>query len=94
MFATTSIGLRVKLCAMHTNTRERSETVGGRLNVWSESHIGSEVELRIPGEIAYALAPNAPYKPILRFLFSSLRSKEARARLQGTHPEDGAPLGG
>jgi signal transduction histidine kinase/ligand-binding sensor domain-containing protein len=34
--------------------RERSETLGGRLYVWSERNAGTEVELRIPAEIAYS----------------------------------------
>ena len=34
--------------------RERSESLGGQLNVWSESNAGTEVELRIPAEIAYS----------------------------------------
>ena len=34
--------------------RERSETLGGQLHVWSERSAGTEVELRIPAEIAYA----------------------------------------
>ena len=33
--------------------RERSESLGGQLHVWSESNAGTEVELRIPAEIAY-----------------------------------------
>jgi signal transduction histidine kinase/streptogramin lyase len=34
--------------------RERSQDIGGRLNVWSEKNAGTEVELRIAAEIAYA----------------------------------------
>jgi signal transduction histidine kinase/ligand-binding sensor domain-containing protein len=34
--------------------RERSETLGGQLLVWSESNAGTEIELRIPADIAYA----------------------------------------
>ena len=34
--------------------RERSEMLGGQLNVWSESDAGTEVELRIPADIAYS----------------------------------------
>jgi signal transduction histidine kinase len=34
--------------------RERSETLGGQLNVWSERNAGTEVELRIPADIAYS----------------------------------------
>jgi len=33
--------------------RERSESLGGRLNVWSEKDAGTEVELRISADIAY-----------------------------------------
>jgi len=33
--------------------RERSESLGGQLHVWSETNAGTEVELRIPAEIAY-----------------------------------------
>jgi signal transduction histidine kinase/streptogramin lyase len=33
--------------------RERSETLGGQLFVWSERNAGSEIELRIPADIAY-----------------------------------------
>ena len=34
--------------------RERSESLGGQLNVWSERNAGTEVELRIPADIAYS----------------------------------------
>ena len=34
--------------------RERSESFGGRLHVWSEGNAGTEVELRIPAQVAYA----------------------------------------
>jgi signal transduction histidine kinase/ligand-binding sensor domain-containing protein len=34
--------------------RERSETLGGQLYVWSERNAGTEVELRIPADIAYS----------------------------------------
>jgi signal transduction histidine kinase/ligand-binding sensor domain-containing protein len=33
---------------------ERSETLGGQLYVWSERNAGTEVELRIPANIAYS----------------------------------------
>jgi len=36
--------------------RERSESFGGHLRVWSEGNAGTEVELRIPARIAYAPA--------------------------------------
>jgi signal transduction histidine kinase len=33
--------------------RERAEIVGGHLEVWSKRHSGSQIELSIPGAIAY-----------------------------------------
>jgi signal transduction histidine kinase len=37
--------------------RERSESMGGRLKVWSERNAGTEVELCISAAIAYAEPP-------------------------------------
>ncbi len=37
-----------------TGMRERAKLIGGTLDVWSEHDSGTEVELRIPGKIAYA----------------------------------------
>ena len=37
--------------------RERSESFGGHLHVWSEGNAGTEVELRIPAHAAYAQPP-------------------------------------
>jgi ligand-binding sensor domain-containing protein len=34
--------------------RERSERAGGTLNVWSERNVGTEVEVTIPAQVAYA----------------------------------------
>jgi len=34
--------------------RERAELVGGRLDVWSEVGLGTEVDLKIPAVAAYA----------------------------------------
>jgi signal transduction histidine kinase len=36
--------------------RERAEEIGALLDIWSEVGAGTEVELRIPGSIAYAAA--------------------------------------
>jgi signal transduction histidine kinase len=33
--------------------RERAKSIGGKMDVWSELGAGTEVELRIPGSIAY-----------------------------------------
>jgi signal transduction histidine kinase len=35
--------------------RERAEIVGGRLEVWSKHDTGTEVELSIPGAVAYGV---------------------------------------
>jgi signal transduction histidine kinase/ligand-binding sensor domain-containing protein len=37
--------------------RERSESFGGHLRVWSEGNAGTEIELRIPAHVAYAQPP-------------------------------------
>ncbi len=34
--------------------RERAEIVGGRLEVWSKRETGTEVELSVPGAVAYS----------------------------------------
>jgi ligand-binding sensor domain-containing protein/signal transduction histidine kinase len=51
--------------------RERSESIGGRLNVWSESNAGTEVELRISAAIAYAHTPITIFGWLRRRLRSS-----------------------
>jgi signal transduction histidine kinase/ligand-binding sensor domain-containing protein len=37
--------------------RERGTVIGGKLTIWSEVDAGTEVELRLPGNIPYARAP-------------------------------------
>jgi signal transduction histidine kinase len=39
---------------------ERASVMGGRLTVWSEPNIGTEVELRVPAGAAYARTSLAP----------------------------------
>ncbi len=54
--------------------RERAEIVGGRLEVWSKRDTGTEVELSIPGAVAYKA-------PIERSWFSKvLRGRAERMR--------------
>src|ERR1700757_3433743 len=38
--------------------RERAEHLGGELEVWSEPGAGTEIELRIPGSVAYEKVPS------------------------------------
>lgn len=48
-----------------TSMRERAAQIGGQINLWSEMGAGTEVELRIPGALAYA-APG-PRPGLLRW---------------------------
>jgi ligand-binding sensor domain-containing protein/signal transduction histidine kinase len=50
--------------------RERSESIGGRLKVWSETNAGTEVELRISADIAYAQSPISAFGWLRRHLRS------------------------
>jgi signal transduction histidine kinase len=38
--------------------RERAQQIGAQLDIWSEVGAGTEVELRIPGSIAYEASPD------------------------------------
>ena len=40
-----------------TGMRERAESIGARLKVWSRTNAGTEVELLIPGNIAFVSRP-------------------------------------
>jgi hypothetical protein len=48
--------------------RERAKSFGGKLEVWSEHEAGTEIELSVPGAIAYGKS-----EPRRRFWF--LRKK-------------------
>jgi signal transduction histidine kinase/ligand-binding sensor domain-containing protein len=51
--------------------RERSESFGGHLHVWSEENAGTEVELRIPSAIAYAAPHRSSFAGFKKLLGSS-----------------------
>jgi ligand-binding sensor domain-containing protein/signal transduction histidine kinase len=51
--------------------RERSESIGARLNIWSERNAGTEVELRISAEIAYTQSPKSKFSRLWRRLRSN-----------------------
>jgi signal transduction histidine kinase/ligand-binding sensor domain-containing protein len=51
--------------------RERAEIVGGRLELWSKRDTGTEVELSIPGAVAYGT-------PVHRLWFSKIFSGKSR----------------
>jgi signal transduction histidine kinase/ligand-binding sensor domain-containing protein len=42
--------------------RERAKQIGAELSVWSELGAGTEVELNIPGSIAYEVVPGARFR--------------------------------
>jgi signal transduction histidine kinase len=51
--------------------RERAETLGGKMEVWSESGAGTEVELTIPAAVAYE-------EPIKRYRVRFFRGKRTQ----------------
>jgi signal transduction histidine kinase/ligand-binding sensor domain-containing protein len=51
--------------------RERSESFGGHLHVWSEGNAGTEVELRIPAGIAYSEPRRSSFAGLKNLLRSS-----------------------
>jgi signal transduction histidine kinase len=51
--------------------RERSESFGGRLYVWSETNAGTEVELRIAADVAYERPPAVTSRRIRELFWSS-----------------------
>jgi signal transduction histidine kinase/ligand-binding sensor domain-containing protein len=52
--------------------RERTESFGGHLHIWSEANAGTEVELRIPADIAYSEPRRSSFAG-LKNLFRSSR---------------------
>jgi ligand-binding sensor domain-containing protein/signal transduction histidine kinase len=55
--------------------RERAESIGGRLKVWSERNAGTEVELRASATIAYTEPPISRFSWIRRLFYSTGRSR-------------------
>jgi signal transduction histidine kinase/ligand-binding sensor domain-containing protein len=63
--------------------RERSESIGGRLKVFSERNAGTEVELCISAAIAYAEPPISTFSWIRRLFYSSARSRTNAGQSHG-----------
>jgi len=55
--------------------RERTESIGGRLKVWSERNAGTEVELWISAAIAYTEPPISTFSWIRRLFYFAGRSR-------------------
>jgi signal transduction histidine kinase len=66
--------------------RERSESIGGRLTVWSERNAGTEVELRISATIAYTTEPPISTFSWIRRLFNT--AGRARTHAGQRHETD------
>jgi signal transduction histidine kinase len=63
--------------------RERSESIGGRLKVFSERNAGTEVELCTSAAIAYAEPPISTFSWIRRLFYSSARSRTNAGQSHG-----------
>lgn len=48
--------------------RERAAKIGGRLEIWSRTGLGTEIELRIPASVAYRLRPQIVRSRLAAFL--------------------------
>jgi signal transduction histidine kinase/streptogramin lyase len=46
--------------------RERARRIGGKLDVWTATGAGTEMELRIPGSIAYGISPRIAFLGLFR----------------------------
>jgi signal transduction histidine kinase len=57
--------------------RERAQQIGAQLDMWSEVGAGTEVELRIPGPVAYGTSPGRGRFPLFR------KKKEAPQEANG-----------
>jgi signal transduction histidine kinase len=55
--------------------RERAKRIGGKLDLWTATGAGTEIELSIPGSIAYGTSPG---RSVLR-LFRKARGREKAA---------------
>jgi signal transduction histidine kinase len=57
--------------------RERASSIGAQLDIWSRAGFGTEIELQVPANLAYA---TAPARKARRFwLRSRARDPESRA---------------
>ncbi len=54
--------------------RERSERIGGQFKIWNRSGAGTEVELKVPGGIAYPREVKASLRDKIRHLYARRKS--------------------
>jgi signal transduction histidine kinase len=60
--------------------RERSESFGGHLHVWSKENAGTEVELRIPAHVAYAQTSVSIFSRVRALLASVVQNRKIQHR--------------
>src|SRR6266446_3568385 len=48
--------------------RERADKIGGRVNVWSRNAAGTEIELSVPGKVAFQVASSAGSRWVVRLI--------------------------
>jgi signal transduction histidine kinase/streptogramin lyase len=65
--------------------RERSESFGGQLDVWSETDAGTEIELRISAHIAYARPPLSSSRRIRSLLEHYIIRLRPKSRASTDH---------
>ncbi|MGA9769002.1 MAG: two-component regulator propeller domain-containing protein [Blastocatellia bacterium] len=64
--------------------RERAEEIGARLKVWSGAGVGTEVELLVPGDIAFEPRPSERRRSWLARLYPrKVRTETLKAKKQG-----------
>jgi signal transduction histidine kinase len=63
--------------------RERAEEIGARLRLWSGVGVGTEVELFIPGDIAFESFPSARRQWFARLFARKTKAERAQAKRQG-----------
>jgi signal transduction histidine kinase/ligand-binding sensor domain-containing protein len=58
--------------------RERSESIGGQFHVWSEKNAGTEIELRIPAQVAYLKSQGSLFRTLRGFFVALFPRKWCR----------------
>jgi signal transduction histidine kinase len=64
--------------------RERAERIGARVDFWSEAGAGTEVQIEVPGSIAYERSPDGVWSRLLR----KVRKRGRRSEIN-SHPDCG-----
>jgi ligand-binding sensor domain-containing protein/signal transduction histidine kinase len=63
--------------------RERAEEIGARLRLWSGTGVGTEVELFIPGDIAFESIPSERRQWFAKLTAQKTTTEKAKAKRQG-----------